>query len=880
MSNNRDDVGGLEDGKSSLKALKGQLHAWRHNRTLYPGWLLAPYQTREKIWDNTKRWLGLALEANGVWSQQQLLVLWRELTWRLGICLQVVPDDALDQLRRIVDELGELDDDSGEVNVGEFFPAKEGWPKNFAATAQELRECWLACKFALLQGYRIRPDIEAFKEVEGQLYAMRELSGDQLCFVLHQSCLCAMAELDTDRTQSLLARWPNDPEDDYWLVRRAAILLELGDLSAARRVVDDALQRIRKRQQTRHTDYWKLSREGWCLKLLGHVEWLETYASVIVAGEYSASSHDSGAWENPAWKSRLDHRLEAARCSPDTELRALQGQINKRLPPVRPSQRVANPPSFDTGDVNASIRWSMDIPSDRLGPAINLLLASDATGYSLAGDFGMYAMSWIRDEFPGLWAAFALRFGGIGVTRDPDPSGETKPDSIRRTTLEQLPKQHIERLFSVTLQELVRTVERMQAGRDSRMLALGGGVLKSAAQLSDIVTRLSLCLDADAREKLVELLLQAARIPLFQRHPAEQATIRHLAERSIPYLEKEQLENWFFRILLNVPLDSSESAHGRGLPSISDNLRSTKIDEMKRDESEEVDAGVWRLIEGVGSSDIVTRTDAALRLLLLVDLNVLSKDEKDAFTQSLWREVDDGKLPVINDKTVTKHIHMSWPNQTEGQSVAGLAEWIVSGAVEDRFGSARANGEEDGSKNSVRWPDPGEYLPKILDLAQRLGNNIEAYDKVFNEQSRNHVLESILEWWERERDLFERQTKLKMMELGDVFTRVDLSLRVVFECALVCCLTNEFNLLKYCAILSPVHPLPQEAPDGTTDIHSRIDFSRSTRARAPRASQHHVPARSPAGTDCAAACPRDKTAGRCRDPGSQCRMRQQMVAAI
>ena len=614
---------------------------------------------------------------------------------------------------------------------------------------------------------------------------MRELSGDQQCFVLHQSCLCAIAELDTDRTQSLLARWPNEPEDDYWLVRRAAILLELGDLSAARRVVDDALQRIRKRQQTKHTDYWKLSREGWCLKLLGHIEWLQTYASISASSDHSASNHDSGAWENPAWKNRLDHRLEAARCSPDTELRALQGQIYKRLPPVRPSQRVTNPPSFDTGDVSASVRWSMDIPSDRLGPAINLLLASDATGYSLAGDFGMYAMTWIRDEFPGLWAAFALRFGGIGVTRDPDPLGEIKPDSIRRTTLEQLPKQHVERLFSVTLQELVRTVERMQAGRDSRTLALGGGVLKSPAQLADIVTRLSLCLEADAREKLVELLLQAARIPLFQRHPSEQATIRHLAERSIPYLEKEQLENWFFRILLNVPLDSSENAHGRGLPSISDNFRSTKIDEMKRDKSEEIDAGVWRLIEGVNSSDIVTRTDAALRLLLLVDLDVLSKDEKDAFTQSLWKEIDDCKLPVINDKTVTKYIHMDWPSQTEGQSVEGIVEWIISGSVKDRFGSAKENNEEDGSKNSIMWPDPDEYLPKMLDLAQRLGNDIEAYEKIFNEQSRNHVLESILEWWERERSLFERHAKLDgIMELGDVFMRVDLSLRVVFECAL------------------------------------------------------------------------------------------------
>ena len=541
-----DNTGLVKDANSKLQALRVEIYSWRHNRTMYPGWLLAPHQTREKIWHNTKHWLSVAIEANTVWSERQLLVLWRELTWRLGICLQIVPDEALDSIRRIVDEFGDLFHDDAEVDTGEFFPKTEGWPSDFAPTAQELQECWVVCKLVLLQGYRIRPDIEAFEEIANQFDTMRELSVDQRCFVLYQSCLGAMAELDTDRTHDLLAKWPNQPEDDYWLVKKAAVLLELGDLPAAKRVVDDALQRIRGRPQTRYTDYWKLSREGWCLRLLEHVEFLERYSSVDVAVDVSRNFQDSEEWTNSAWKSRFDHRLEAARCSPDAELRALQGLINKRPPPVKPSQRVANPPGFDTGDINQSIRGIRDIPSDRLAPAINLLLASDAIGY-LPGDTGMHAMSWIRDEFPGLWSAFALRFGGIGVMQDSNPSEETNPDSIRRTTLEQLPKQHIERLFNTTFHELVRIVERVQAGKDSHMVALRGGVLASAAGLSDIVTRLSMCLNADAREKLLELLFQAVRIPRFRLYPSEQSIIRYLAVRSVPYLEKEQSKDWFFR---------------------------------------------------------------------------------------------------------------------------------------------------------------------------------------------------------------------------------------------------------------------------------------------------------------------------------------------
>ena len=196
MSDNRDDVGGLNDGNPCLQALKAEVYAWRHNRLLYPGWLLAPYQTREKIWNNTKHWLDVAIAANSAWSEPQLLVLWREMTWRLGICLQIVPDEALDTIRNMVDKWGDLIHDSAEANVGEFFPEAEGWPSEFASTTQELRECWLACKLALLQGYRIRPDIVAFEEIENQLYVTPQLSGDQHCFVLYQSCLRAMAELE------------------------------------------------------------------------------------------------------------------------------------------------------------------------------------------------------------------------------------------------------------------------------------------------------------------------------------------------------------------------------------------------------------------------------------------------------------------------------------------------------------------------------------------------------------------------------------------------------------------------------------------------------------------------------------------------------------
>ena len=54
--------------------LREQLCYWRHNRRLYPGWLIAPYQTRDKVWLNTKYWVDTAFAIQDDWSCVQQLV--------------------------------------------------------------------------------------------------------------------------------------------------------------------------------------------------------------------------------------------------------------------------------------------------------------------------------------------------------------------------------------------------------------------------------------------------------------------------------------------------------------------------------------------------------------------------------------------------------------------------------------------------------------------------------------------------------------------------------------------------------------------------------------------------------------------------------------
>ena len=202
------------------KALVEQIRVWRHNRKLYPGWLVAPYQTREKVWAKTIGWLTTAVRAAETWPAAHSILLWRELSWRFGICLQVLPDEIINQIQTATDELEKLFQNivnREQLAISDY----EDWPTSLIPSNIELREDWIECNLVQLGAFRIRPDINAFRRVAEKLLGFKFLSQDQRSCILYHSCLAALSELDRDRVTTLIEVWPNHPDDPYWLVRKS-----------------------------------------------------------------------------------------------------------------------------------------------------------------------------------------------------------------------------------------------------------------------------------------------------------------------------------------------------------------------------------------------------------------------------------------------------------------------------------------------------------------------------------------------------------------------------------------------------------------------------------------------------------------------------------
>jgi len=76
------DVERHTQGADRLKALREIVQTWRHNRLLYPGWLIPPPRVRENLLRSTSDWSFAFREVGSLSPSERVLAL-GELAWRM-----------------------------------------------------------------------------------------------------------------------------------------------------------------------------------------------------------------------------------------------------------------------------------------------------------------------------------------------------------------------------------------------------------------------------------------------------------------------------------------------------------------------------------------------------------------------------------------------------------------------------------------------------------------------------------------------------------------------------------------------------------------------------------------------------------------------------
>jgi len=230
------------------------LGVWRHNRKVYPGWLVAPASAHDALSWKSREWEPRILKVLPDFTLVEQLTAIRELVWYREILLEPISLE----LESASEEVLKLIDCQRRVIDGIASPEIE-WAS--------VREAWRATALALVTVARHRFDRNVFEQRIKALSPFLQDETDVAHRIHHERCLWAMYSLDSVSLDSLLKDWQTENCDPVWIMRKAALLFEMNRSDEATGLAEHALAIIRA-MPADDRSLARPSRESWALWLV------------------------------------------------------------------------------------------------------------------------------------------------------------------------------------------------------------------------------------------------------------------------------------------------------------------------------------------------------------------------------------------------------------------------------------------------------------------------------------------------------------------------------------------------------------------------------------------------------------------------------------
>ena len=333
---------GDPDDPAHLGRIREVLRIWRHNRECYPSWLLMPSNAADVMRERTNRLQSAILAAlpHLAGGPERLGALC-ELVWRREAALDPIWPDLE---RAVAGVLEEIDCECRLVGGEE--PEDLDW--------QGVRGQWRALAAALMTTARFNFDHEKFAHWIEQLAPFIAEDEDLGERVQHETCLWELNQQDFAQLHDLLRRWKPRAADPAWLLRKAALLAELGCNGEARELALGALETVRKWSNDPGS-LAGVSREAWALRLAHFSD--DTETAIAKLHELMSRYRD----------------LVQYRCDPTAEFRAQERAV------------VDSPPAekrrpFDLGRTTGEGFRVGHLPDYRVSPALRVVRFFEVTG--------------------------------------------------------------------------------------------------------------------------------------------------------------------------------------------------------------------------------------------------------------------------------------------------------------------------------------------------------------------------------------------------------------------------------------------------------------------------------------------------------------------
>ena len=646
MEESWDQAPGKPHEPAYLEKIREALHIWRHNRECYPSWLVMPFGAAQEVRGYTDHWQPRILAAlPHLADGSDRLGALSELVWRREALLDPFLEDKDKGLKTAL--IGVLEEiDCGSRLVGGEERKELDW--------ELVRSQWRTLAAALVTAARFNFDREKFEHWIEQLAPFMEEDEDLAERVEHEKCLWALNQQDYARLQILVEQWK--PQAAAWLLRKAALLTELGRNQEARELALGVLETVRKWPDD-PASLDGVSREAWARRLV-HV----TDDDLKIA---FSKIHEL--------ESRF-RELAQYRCDPRTEFLA-HGQA------VVGSRPDEGHKPFDLGMTTGEGFSFSNLAKNRALAALRAIRFVEVVGSPSAssGSLLRHAAEALLPYSPQWATALTVRSADGGADR-------RFSRTLSRWRIAFMAPELANSLAAAQRRTIELALEKLQGRGDAGQL--WGQRLEAAMEA---LSRFVLRLKPEEVESMLQLALSLYGDPLIRSRIFLGEPLAHLLRRSweaLPGSLKAQHALELLRLPIvdvddftvasethfedpgYVIIDAATSVRGGPAPT-------------RSEKNESAWAEVVRLVEKGLSTGGTARKRAAVRLAVLSRWQRLTPDERQRLAGSLWEfGLDCDGLP--RDADLHPWVFLKLPEPEPGLAEKRLrAAWVRSGTWED-----------------------------------------------------------------------------------------------------------------------------------------------------------------------------------------------------
>lgn len=594
-----------------IKKIESIIIDWKKSRENYPGWYVLPSDNRKLLQMKTQSCDEVFWHIkNAALDSKVSFDFLYEYNWRINKCLMPIDKDDISVYIKVLCELNPFAD---IFSLGDNDVIYEKSNKDW----QNICQKWIDIYIDIMRAYRENGEFDEFESALSKIESNHiVLTPEQTAKIHCETVRKHLFEFNVKEAKVSLSKWPKNISLPAYEMQRAGLLMELGDVSQAYKILLEELNYIRK-GQNKEIDYFKITIEAYLVQLAWYAKQALHYFKD----------------EDEETEIKYNGRFDA-----HAEIRIFDALLKEQAPMEYKKEE------YDLNRITHTITYS----NTRFYEALQFVRLYEEIGSPYDCNHIVSskkacseAIRRINDISP-LWA-LVLQI----------KNSEQKVDDKvwSRETIAELSNEEIEKYSQLCISAIKNNLEYIESGDSWRE---SNFQLSIASIMPEILSRLCTRMSNETLLKTLELL-----DTIYRSNKTENfKNIKHLAKRLMSSMsEQTKIEN--FATLMNTYLYEPVSEIEK--LNFADIFESFSYKERNKDKYKKINLDehlteiLLQLLDKENGRDV-----ALTRLVYLYEFGLMSKDDRKIFEKSIWSELDENGLPKIPE-TYLKNYILSFP---------------------------------------------------------------------------------------------------------------------------------------------------------------------------------------------------------------------------